>query len=153
MARITVGHRPDLTPDMLRGVLEHHFGDKYDVAKARMPMFHFWVKQSAWKAVGIRLTQRRKKTIVAYSRLPGSASIRAVMLLVALAGAVGYFAVLSGFAGGVATSAYAGAIGFLVLMLWFLLVLWLPTLPGRGLEKEVKTFIRNAEELKGRGTP
>ena len=42
---------------------------------------------------------------------------------------------------------YSAAGWYIAWMLWTWFLLWLSTLPGRRLEKEIKTFIEQVEEF------
>jgi hypothetical protein len=143
MARAIVGHHPELTPDSVMEVFKRHFGGKYEIYKTRMLGAHFVVRKSGWKAVTIRLMQRRKRTILVYNASPGSAVIRTSIFLVWL---VGIVAVIGG--PGMPTTIYASAGRYVVVVLWTLLLIWARAVPGRGLEREVKALIRQADEFK-----
>jgi len=144
MAKIIIGHRPELTAEVARKVFESHFHDKYDVYKTRMPAYDFVVKKSAWRGVSVKLNQKRGQTYFLFRVIP---SVMAPFTL---------FLVLVGVWAGLGLQALdrvgAGVGALIGFLLWVALGSWLLSLvfsrPSRKIEKEVKALIENAAEFK-----
>ena len=137
MAKVMIGHHPELTGEDAMKILQGHLGGKYDIYKSKRPHVDFMVKKSAWQGVTVKLRQKRKETAFVINGVPGSAIMATLFPLVWLLGTISMF---SGGGGG------AGA--FVAWILWTTLILWLPSRPSKGLEKEVRGIIEKAEEFK-----
>lgn len=67
MAKITIGHHPELTPQGLISIFEKHFAGKYEIIPTpRQPTTDLIVKRSAWTGVAVHLKQQRNKTKVVF---------------------------------------------------------------------------------------
>jgi len=131
MAKVVVGHHPKLTAEDAMKIFQSHFADKYEIYKTKMPGWAFVVKKSAWRAVYVRLKQKRNQTTFYLLGQPGSTLVRifwALLLLMWLA------AVFSSDAVGGA----GGFIGF-ILMLW--LFSFVSQRPSHRIVKEIKAFV------------
>ena len=84
MAKVIIGHRPELTAEAARKVFESHFHDKYDVYKTKMPAYDFVVKKNAWRGVIVKLKQKRGQTYFVFRRdiPPGTAPFTLFLVLV-----------------------------------------------------------------------
>ena len=67
MAKVTIAHHPELTPDSAMELFRNHFGEKYEVYKVRKVLRHFCVKKSGAVGVGVRLQQGGDETALIYS--------------------------------------------------------------------------------------
>ena len=134
MAKVIIGHCPELTAEVARKVFESHFHDKYDVYKTKMPAYDFVVKKSVWRGVSVKLKQKRGQTYFEFRGIPpGTAPFTLLLVL-------GGMWVVWGLQALVRVGAGVGPIiGFL---LWFVLGSWLLSLvfsrPSRKIENEIK---------------
>ena len=147
MAKVMIGHHPELTAESAMKVFQRQFGDKYELYMTRMPRTDFIVKQSAWRGVGVSLRQKRNQT---YFEFMGTTPSTPLMILRVLLW-LGWFIL------GVYALFKTGGVGaFIGFLLWIALGLWLLRLifsrPSRKIEKEVKALIENAPELKQQGS-
>jgi hypothetical protein len=63
MAKITIGHHPELTGKDVISIFEKHFADKCQIVPTpRQPTMDLIVKRSAWTGVPVHLKQERNKT-------------------------------------------------------------------------------------------
>ncbi len=144
MAKVIIGHRPELTAEIARKVFESHFHDKYDIYKTKMPGYDFVVKKSAWRGVSVKLNQKRGQTYFLFRVIP---SVMAPFTL---------FLVLVGVWAGLGLQALdrvvGGAGAFIGFLLWVALGSWLLSLafsrPSRKIENDVKALIENVEDFK-----
>ena len=138
MAKVMIiGHHPELTVEDAMKILQGHLAGKYDIYKSKRPYVDFMVKKSAWQGVAVRLRQKRKETAFVINGVVASTVIAILFLLIWILGTIGMF---SGGGGG------AGA--FVAFILWTALILGLPSIPSKGLAKEVRGVIEKAEEFK-----
>ena len=149
MAKVIIGHHPELTAESAMKVFQRQFTDKYELYMTRIPRTDFIVKQSAWRGVGVSLRRKRGQT---YFEFMGTTPSTALLILRVLLG-VGWFILCLrafGEAGGGGGMQGAGAfIGFFVLLFLGLWLLRLPfSRPSRKIESEVKALIGNAPEFK-----
>ncbi len=144
MAKVIIGHRPELTAEAARKVFESHFHDKYDVYKTKWPAYDFVVKKSAWRGVGVKLKQKRSQTYFEFKGIPpGIAPITLLFVFLGVWGGLGLQAL---------DRVGAGVGALIGLLLWIALGSWLLSLvfirPSRKIENEIKALIENAEEFK-----
>lgn len=71
MAKVTIGHHPELTPEAAMGVFRKHFAEKYEVYKALIGK-NFIVKKSGWTGFGVALKQQKDSTSFRFSWSPPS---------------------------------------------------------------------------------
>jgi len=138
MAKVVVGHCPELTAEGAMKVFQNHLAGKYEIYKTKMPGWAFVVKKSAWRAVGVKLIQKRNQTTFYLQGMPGSILVRIFWMLLFLMWLVAVFS----------SDAVGGAGGFIgfILMLW--LFAFVSRRPSHRLVKEIKVFIEKAEEFK-----
>lgn len=144
MAKVIIGHHPELTAEGAMKVFKSHFHDKYNVYKTKMPAYDFVVKKSAWSGVGVKLRQKRGQTHFELRGMPPGTAVFALWFVL-----WGVWVFL-GLQALVRAGAWVGPlIGFL---LWFALGLWLLSLafsrPSRKIENEVKALIEKTVEFK-----
>ncbi len=84
MAIVTVGHRPDLTPDKALEAFQQEFAGKYEVYKTRIRNRDFIVKKSAWAGVSVRVKQDSDETSFVFTGMMPN------LLLQSFIGAIGY---------------------------------------------------------------
>lgn len=130
MEKVVVGHHPELTAEDAMKIFQSHFSGKYEVYKIKMSGWAFVVKKSAWRAVGVKLIQKRNKTTFHLQGVFGSTSVRIFWVLLFLMLLVAVF-----------SSGPVGAGGFI----FFLLMVWLLSFvsqrPGHRIVKEIKAFV------------
>ncbi len=144
MAKVIIGHRPELTAEGAMEVFQRHFHDKYDVYKTKMPAYDFVVKKSAWRGVSVKLRQKRGQT---YFEFMGTTPSTPLVILSVLLWA-GWF-ILCLLAVGEAGGGAGAFIGFFLLLFLGIWLIRLPfSRPSRKIEKEVKALIEKAEEFK-----
>ncbi len=148
MAKVIIGHRPELTAEVARKVFESHFHDKYDVYKTKMRAYDFVVKKSAWRGVSVKLKQKRGQTYFEFrGQPPGKAPFTLFLV---------FFAVWVGLSLQALDRVGAGVGALIGLLLWVALGSWLVSLafsrPSRKIENEIKALIENAEEFKEQGS-
>lgn len=131
MAKVVVGHHPELTAEDVMKIFQSHFTDKYEIYKTKMPGWAFVVKKSTWRAVGVKLIQKRNQTTFYLQGMPGSTLVRIFWVLLLLMWLVAVFS--SGAVGGA-----GGFIGF-ILMLW--LFSFVSQRPSHRIVKEIKAFV------------
>jgi hypothetical protein len=144
MAKVIIGHHPELAAEDAMKIFQSHFAGKYEIYRRGMGRSAIHVKQSAWRGVDARLRQKRGKTYFetgAYAALAIAAGICVVLLGVAAI----FLSVYQLRGAGLVTQVTA-AIVLLVLFSW--LASLVASRPSRKLENEVKAFIANAEEFK-----
>lgn len=70
MAKVIIGHHPELTPQDAMKVFERHFAGKYEVymnkSRFLLPGKHFVVKKSAWTAAAFSLKQTKDETVFTF---------------------------------------------------------------------------------------
>ena len=62
MAKVDVGHHPELTVDQAIQLFRNHFGTKYEVYPTKLLRRDLVVKRSGWTAVGVKLEQQQNST-------------------------------------------------------------------------------------------
>lgn len=152
MAKVVIGHQPELTARDAMEVFQSHFAAKYDIYKPRIRRVDFIVKQSGWRGVNVSLRQKRGKTYFEFTEVPPSSALGAViMILFVLLGAAWVLWGVNLALGNI------GRIGFFIgsivgLLLGVSVLFGLFDLvfsrPSRGIKDEVKAFIENAGEFK-----
>ena len=138
MANVVVGHHPELTAEGAMKVFQSHFAGKYEIYKTKMPGLAFVVKKSAWRAVGVKLIQKRNQTTFYLQGIPGSTLVRIFWILLFLMWLVAVFS----------SGAVRGAGGFIGFIFMLGLFIFVSRRPGHRLIKEIKAFIEKAEEFK-----
>ena len=144
MAKVMIGHHPELTAESAMKVFQRQFTDKYELYMTRMPRIAFFVKQSASRGVSVKLKQKRGQTYFEFMETTPSPALTILAMLLW----AGWF--ILGLYGLSKSGGIGGFIGFL---LWIALGLWLLRLPfsrpSRKIEKEVTVLIEKTEEFKG----
>ena len=69
MAIVSIGNRPDLTPEQAQEVFAQHFAGKYEVVRSNAVRRNFIVKKSGWSGVGVRLKQEKTGTTFVFTGL------------------------------------------------------------------------------------
>lgn len=69
MAIVSIGNRPDLTPEQAQEVFAQHFAGKYEVVHSNALRRNFIVKKSGWSGVGVRLKQDKTGTTFVFTGL------------------------------------------------------------------------------------
>ena len=69
MAIVSIGNRPDLTPEQAQEVFAQHFAGKYEVVRSNAVRRNFIVKKSGWSGVGVRLKQDKTGTTFVFTGL------------------------------------------------------------------------------------
>ncbi len=139
MAKVVVGHHPELTAEGAMKVFQSHLAGKYEIYKTKTPGVAFVVKKSAWRAVGVKLIQKRNQTTFYLQGMPGGSTlVRIFWVLLFLMWLAAVFS--SGAVGGA-----GGFIGFILMLGLFVFV---SRRPSHRLVKEIKAFIEKAEEFK-----
>lgn len=138
MAKVVVGHRPELTAEGAMKVFQSHLAGKYEVYKTKIPGCAFVVKKSAWRAVGVKLIQKRNQTTFYLEGMPGSILVRIFWMLLFLMWLAAMFS----------SGAVGGAGGFVGFVLMVGLFIFVSRRPSYRLVKEIKAFIEKAEEFK-----
>ena len=67
MATITIGYRPDLTPERAMQIFAEHFGRRCEVTTTWIRNRDFVVKKSAWTGVGVRVKQEKDATTFVFT--------------------------------------------------------------------------------------
>ena len=99
MAKIAIGHHPELTAEDVISIFERHFGDKYEIVPTpRQPTTDLVVKRSAWTGVAVHLKQERNKTkLIFYGFAPSFwARVLVVSSVFLIGGLVWYLFVWKG---------------------------------------------------------
>lgn len=83
MAKVTVGHHPELTKEGAMEVFERHFADKYEVhmIKSRAIVRDFVIKKDYWAAVLVRLEQKPEQTVFNFIGTPPAALSRLLAMV------------------------------------------------------------------------
>ena len=69
MAIVSIGNRPDLTPEQAQEVFAQRFAGKYEVVHSNAVRRDFIVKKSGWSGVGVRLKQDKTGTSFVFTGL------------------------------------------------------------------------------------
>jgi hypothetical protein len=69
MALVSIGHRPDLTPEQAQAAFERHFAGKYKVYPTKARLRDFIVKKTDWAGVGVRLKQEKTGTVFVFTAM------------------------------------------------------------------------------------
>ena len=69
MATITIGYKPELTPDSVRETFAEHFAGKYEVYPTKVRSRDFIVKKSGWSGVGVRVKQEKEQTTFVFTAM------------------------------------------------------------------------------------
>jgi hypothetical protein len=85
MAIVSIGNRPDLTPEQAREVFAQQFEGKYEIVRSNAMRRDFIVKKSGWSGVGVRLKQDKTGTSFVFTGLMPN------MLLQVLFGGIGSY--------------------------------------------------------------
>jgi len=83
MAKVMIGHHPELTAESAMKVFQRQFTDKYELYMTRRPRTDFFIKQSAWRGVGVSLRRKRGQT---YFEFKGTTPSTALLILRVLLG-------------------------------------------------------------------
>jgi len=84
MAKVVVGHHPELTGESAMKIFKRQFGSKYQVYKTELPTRDFFVKKSAWVGVAVSVRQKPNQTVFNFTAI--SPSLKARILSVAFLG-------------------------------------------------------------------
>jgi len=143
MAKVIIGHRPELTAEAAREVFESQFAHKYRVYKSRRRGgYNFSIRESAWRGVNVKLEQKPGRTAFVLEAMTPSWAVTMLFLLLWIAWLALGVRAASG--GGVGTW-----IGF---GLWLALGLWLIRFVQSRLSKKLinttKAMVENTAEFK-----
>jgi hypothetical protein len=91
MAKVSISHRPDMTPEELLTIFERGFGDKYEVTPTpnmQVKLFNikwdFFLKESGWRGVRVALNQESEDTKIVFAgSAPSPLANAAIMLTLA----------------------------------------------------------------------
>lgn len=82
MAKVVVGHHPELTPQEAMEVFRRHFAGRYEayMIQSKLIPRDFAIKKSTWTAVLVRLEQKPDQTVFNFIGTPPSAVVRALLI-------------------------------------------------------------------------
>jgi len=83
MAKVIVGHHPELTKEDAMEVFRRHFAGKYEVhlIKSKAIVRDFGIKKGYWTAVLVRLEQKPEQTVFNFIGTPPTAMSRLLAMV------------------------------------------------------------------------
>lgn len=82
MAKIMIGHKPDLTKDKLGEIFKAHFKGKYEVYTTKIKIdADLVVKKANFSAAGVKLIQKKEKTLIDFYKCSPSGFVDVIPIL------------------------------------------------------------------------